>query len=94
MATLSQTITPRTKCQRNASRWPIKDISSVSGSFLPRMRLKKDFLSDDDVANLLIWMAKVKYYCVIRPLQVFLHCRCVSVCPSPAFRLSMLCRMI
>jgi hypothetical protein len=26
------------------------------------MRLKKDFLSDADVANIMIWTAKVKYY--------------------------------
>jgi hypothetical protein len=35
------------------------------------MRLKKDFLSDDDVANDMIWMAKVKYYCFNQAVDSF-----------------------
>lgn len=61
IAVASHTITPLTRCQRSASRWPIKDISSCSGSCLFRMRLKNDFLSDADVANGIIWNAKVKH---------------------------------
>lgn len=53
MAAASQTITDRIKCQRSASRWPIKDISSGSGSALLRRRLKNFFLSDDSIANVL-----------------------------------------
>jgi len=64
MAAASQTITERIRCQRKASRCPIKDISSGSAASLLRIRLKKFFLSDDDVANVIIWMAKVK-----QPLQ-------------------------
>lgn len=51
MAAASQTITDRIKCQRRASKWPIKDISSGSGSALLRRRLKNFFLSDDSIAN-------------------------------------------
>ena len=53
IATASQTITPLTRCQRSASRWPMKDISagSLATLSLLRRRLKKFFLSDDAVAK-------------------------------------------
>ena len=64
IAAASQSITERIKCQRRASIWPIKDISSGSAELsLFLKRLKKFFLSDADVANGIIWMAKVKYNC-------------------------------
>ena len=61
IAAASQTITERIKCQRNASICPIKDISSGSALSLLRRRLKNCFLSDDSVANDIIWIAKVNY---------------------------------
>jgi hypothetical protein len=53
MAAPSQTITDRIKCQRRASICPINDISSGSGSFLFRSRLKNCFLSDASVAKMI-----------------------------------------
>ena len=51
MAAANQAITERIRCQRSASKCPIKDISSGSSWPLLRKRLKNFFLSDASVDN-------------------------------------------